>query len=189
MLKTWDGFARTLWSGLRIRRSVAVFSLLSAVLLASAQPVEVTAGGKWTKSETEDKMTAAKKVKFTLIADNSLSGGEKRPEIMIFCSDGKLALGDFRPNIQTRPNQPGFWGQPQMKVTVRVDQSHDKRSWNWVNGEFLAMDKDTTREIIGAQIFKVQFPTPSGPQIAEFSPGGLDQQMVRTACNLKPKKP
>jgi hypothetical protein len=180
---------RTMWSQLRIKRSVVVFCLLSAVVLASAQPAEVTAGGKWMKSETEDKMTAAKKVKFSLMADNSLPGSDQKPQVLIFCTNGKLALGDFRPNISTRPNQPGFWGQPQMKVVVRVDQSHDQRSWNWVNGEFLAMDKDTTREIIGAQIFKVQFQTPDGPQIAEFSPGGLNQQMVRTACNLKPKKP
>jgi hypothetical protein len=189
MLKPWDWIRRTIWSRLRIRRSVAVFSLLSAVVVASAQPAEVSAGGNWMKSETEDKMTAAKKVKFTLAADHSLPGSDQKPEVTIFCTNGKLALGDFRPNVRTRPNQPGFWGQPQMRVVVRVDQSHDQRSWNWVNGEFLAMDKDTTREILGAQIFKVQFLTPDGPQIAEFSPAGLDQQMVRTACNLKPKKP
>jgi hypothetical protein len=189
MLNPSDRITRTIWSRLRIRRSVAVFTLLSALVVASAQPADVTAGGKWTKSETEDKMTAAKKVKFSLVADNSLPGSDRRPEVMIFCTDGKLALSDFRPNVKTRPNQPGFWGQPQMRVVVRVDQSHDQRSWNWVNGEFLSMDKDTTRELIGAQVFKVQLLTPDGPQIAEFSPAGLNQQMVRTACNLKPKKP
>ena len=188
MLKPLD-MARIIWTRLRMKRSVAVFAVLSAVVLASAQPADVPAGGKWTKSETEDKMTAAKKVKFSLVADNSLPGSDQRPEVMIFCTDGKLSLSDFRPNVRTRPNQPGFWGQPQMRVVVRVDQSHNQRSWNWVNGQFLAMDKDTTRELIGAQIFKVQLSTPEGPQIAEFSPAGLDQQLVRTACNLKPKKP
>jgi len=134
-------------------------------------------------------MTGAKKVKFNLAADNLLPGSDQRPEVMIFCTDGKLALGDFNPHVRTRPNQPGFWGQPQMRVVVRVDKSHTQRSWNWVKGEFLAMDKDTTREILGAQIFKVQFLAPDGPQIAEFSPGGLDTEMVRRDCGLKPKKP
>ncbi len=76
-----------------------------------------------------------------------------------------------------------------MTVRVRVDQSHDKHNWNWVNGKFLAMDKDTVREMIGAQVFNIQFMTPRGPQIAEFSPAGLDLVQVKKACDLKPKKP
>jgi hypothetical protein len=58
-----------------------------------------------------------------------------------------------------------------------------------VNGKFLAMDKDTVRQLIGANIFKVEFDTPRGPQIAEFSPAGLDLALVRNACSLKPQKP
>jgi hypothetical protein len=170
-------------------RSFAIVPLLLAVVVTSAQPTEVSAGGKWTRSEVEDKMTAAKKVKFDLAADNLLPGSDQRPEVMIFCTDGKLSLGDFHPHVNTRPNRPGFWGQPQMRVMVRIDQTHSERSWNWVKNEFLAMDKDTTREILGAQIFKVQFLTPGGPQIAEFSPAGLDQELVRKDCGLKPKKP
>lgn len=176
--------------GASSRRFFAILIALFGVMFATAQPAEVPAGGKWTKSETEDKMTGQKKVKFDLAGDNFLAGSDQRPEILIFCQGGKLALGDFRPNIRIgRPNWAGFWGQPQMRVMVRVDNKHDDHTWNWVRGNFLAMDKGTTREILGANIFKIQFNSPEGQQIAEFSPAGLDQQMVRQSCDLKPKKP
>jgi hypothetical protein len=51
------------------------------------------------------------------------------------------------------------------------------------------MDKGTVRGQIGAQIFKVELPTRSGRQIAEFSPAGMDLEQVRRACDLTPKKP
>jgi hypothetical protein len=51
------------------------------------------------------------------------------------------------------------------------------------------MDKGTTRELIGAQIFKVQLPGPRGPEIAEFSPAGLNLAQVKQECDLTPKKP
>ena len=76
-----------------------------------------------------------------------------------------------------------------MVVTVRVDNSHNRKNWNWVNGDFLAMDKGTTRQLIGAKVFKIQFLSPRGPRIAEFSPAGLNLQAVRMACGLKPEKP
>ena len=55
-----------------------------------------------------------------------------------------------------------------MEVLVRVDNSHSKHGWNWVNGHFLSMDKGTTREMLGAQVFKVEIQTPQGPEIASF---------------------
>jgi hypothetical protein len=51
------------------------------------------------------------------------------------------------------------------------------------------MDKGTTRELIGSHIFKVQIPGQRGPEIAEFSPAGLDLARVKQACDLTPKKP
>jgi hypothetical protein len=51
------------------------------------------------------------------------------------------------------------------------------------------MDKDTTRELLGAQIFKIQFLGPKGPEIAEFSPAGIELSRVSHACSLSPKKP
>ena len=51
------------------------------------------------------------------------------------------------------------------------------------------MDKGTTRGLIGAQVFKIELPTRSGGQIAEFSPAGLNLDEVRKSCDLPPKKP
>lgn len=162
---------------------------LSGVLLF-AQGVGQSAGGNWMMYQAEDKMTAARKVRFELEADNYLRGADHRPRVVLFCTDGKLSLSDFRPNIRIAPpNRPGFWGQPQMQVTVRVDNSHSTHGWNWVNGEFLAMDKGTTRQLIGARIFKIELPTSQGVQIAEFSPGDLDTGLVSKACGITPKKP
>ena len=50
------------------------------------------------------------------------------------------------------------------------------------------MDKGTTHEFIGAHLFRIEFRTPDGPKIAEFSPAGLDLNRVHEACDLTPKK-
>jgi hypothetical protein len=148
-----------------------------------------SAGGNWTVSQSEDRMTAARRVRFDLPADNTRASDE-RARIILFCTNGKLKLADFRPNLPlSRPNWPGFWGQPQMRVRVRVDDTPSEHSWNWIHGHFLAMDKGTARELIGAQLLRIEFRTPDGPRIAEFSPAGLDLQRVRQACDLTPKKP
>jgi hypothetical protein len=176
-------------SKLAIKPILGFLTLLLAAIALCAQDNGVSAGGKWMQSSSEDKMTAAKRVKFWLPADNFLDGDYK-PAVSIFCTDGKWTLSDFRPNGDLgRPNRPGFWGQPQMEVTVRVDNSHSNHGWNWVNGDFLAMDKGTTRQLIGATIFKIEFLSPRGPRIAEFSPAGLNLEQVRLACGLKPEKP
>jgi hypothetical protein len=148
----------------------------------------INAGGNWTEYRAEDPMTAAKRVRFELPAENTRAGDDQA-RIVLYCTNGKLKLADFRPNVPlARPNWPGFWGQPQMRVRVRADDSHDDHSWNWVNGRFLAMDKGTAREVIGARLFRIEFTTPDGPRIAEFSPAGLDLKLVRNACDLEPKR-
>ncbi len=151
----------------------------------------VNIGGKWMESKAqEEKMTGQQRMRFELEADNVLHGGEARPKVILFCVGGKLKLGDFRPNVQIgRPNRASFVGRPQLKVKVRVNNSHYNKNWNWVNGDFLAMDEDTVRKLIGSSIFKIQFDTPDGPQIAEFSPSGLNLARVRQDCKLKPMKP
>jgi hypothetical protein len=151
----------------------------------------VSAGGKWMMFQSEDKMTGAKKVRFELLADNYFREDPNYPpRVDLFCEDGKLKLADFNPGVRLPPpNRPGFWGQPQLEVMVRIDDTHGGHGWNWVRGHFLSMDKGTTRGLIGAQIFKVELPTGSGRQIAEFSPAGLDLEQVRRACDLTPKKP
>ena len=148
-----------------------------------------SAGGKWMEYRAEDRMTAAKRVRFELSADNADDRSDQA-RVVLYCTNGKLKLADFRPNVRLgRPDWPGFWGQPQMRVRVRADNAHDDHSWNWVNGHFLAMDKGTARELIGAHLFRIEFQTPDGPRIAEFSPTGLDLNRMHDACGLTPKRP
>jgi hypothetical protein len=168
----------------------ACFVLVCGAAVLCAQESGINAGGKWMEYASQDQMTLAKNARFELDADNSLPGSNASPKIVIFCTNGKMKLADFRPNARIAPpNRPGFWGQPQMEVLVRVDNSHSNHGWNWVNGHFLSMDKGTTRELLGAQVFKVEIQTPRGPEIASFSPGGVDLGRVKQACGLTPKKP
>ena len=170
----------------------SVLAVFSMCLAAScfAQNAGIPAGGKWLESRSEDKMTAVQKIRFELDADNYLRGSDARPKVVLYCSDGKLSLGDFRPNARIAPpNRVSFWGRPEMKVRVRVDSSHSSHNWRWINGDFLAMDGDTVRQLIASNVFKIQFLSDDGPQIAEFSPGGLDLGKVKAECGLKPQKP
>ncbi len=149
----------------------------------------ISVGGKWTEYQSEDRMTTEKSVRFVLPANNEPDSDESA-SVILYCTDGKLRLADFHPNLRlARPNWPGFWGQPQMRVRVRIDDAHDEHNWNWVNGHFLTMDKGTTRELIGAHMARIEFRTPDGPRIAEFSPAGLDLHRVQDACGLTPKRP
>lgn len=151
----------------------------------------VSAGGKWMEFRIEDKMTAAKKVRFELLANNYLSEDpDYKPRVELVCTDGKYSYADFNPGIRLGPpNRPGFWGQPQMEVEVRVDDAHGYHGWNWMRDRFLSMDKGTTRGLIGAHVFNVEIRGRSGSEIAEFSPSGLDLAHVKQACDLTPKKP
>jgi hypothetical protein len=175
---------------------VCAAGLLTAAQSRTMSPYQgegdgVSAGGNWVEFSSEQKMTGAKKVRFELLADNYLSQDpDYKPRIELMCIDRKLAYADFNPGFRLGPpNRPGFWGQPQMEVMVRVDDTHSYHGWNWVRGRFLSMDKGTTRELIGAHIFKVQIRARRGQEIAEFSPGGLDLNRVKQACDLSPKRP
>jgi hypothetical protein len=175
---------------LPLKAFVACLVLLGAAALLFAQEAGIGAGGKWMEFDSQDQMTLVKKSRFELDADNSLPGSESTPKVILFCTAGKMELADFRPNARIAgPDRPSFWGRPQMEVLVRVDNSHSNHGWNWVNGHFLSMDKGTTREMLGAQVFKVEIRTPEGPQIASFSPAGIDLDRVKKACDLTPKKP
>ena len=179
--------------------TLAALSLLSAAALAQGGAMSpyqnehdgVSAGGKWMQFQSEDKMSGAKRVRFELLAENYFrEDPQYKPRIELFCEDGKLKLADFNPGVRLpRPNRPGFWGQPQLEVKVRIDDYHSSKGWNWVRGHFLSMDKGTARELIGAHLFRIEFRTPDGPRIAEFSPAGLDLNLVSKACGLRPKKP
>ncbi len=151
----------------------------------------VSAGGKWLQFESTDKMTGANNVRFQLQSDNYFrEDPDYKPRVVLYCSAGKLKLADFNPGVRLPPpNRPGFWGQPQLEVEIRVDDVHYFKGWNWERGHFLSMDKGTTRGLLGAHIFNVALRTRSGRQIAEFSPDGLNLDRVRQACGLTAKKP
>ena len=151
----------------------------------------VSAGGGWLEFHSTDKMTGAKSVRFELQSNNYFrEDNEYKPRVNLICDNGKLKLADFNPGVRLPPpNRPGFWGQPQLEVEVRVDDVHYYKGWNWLRGHYLSMDKGTARGLIGAQVFNIALPTRSGRQIAEFSPGGLDFGRVKEACDLTPKKP
>lgn len=151
----------------------------------------VSAGGKWMEFRSEDKMTGAKKVRFELLANNYLrQDPDYKPRVEVVCTNGKYQYADFNMGGRLgRPDYPGFWGQPKMEVMVRIDGSHDHKGWNWVRGRFLSMDKGTVRGIIGAQVFNLEVRTRTGPQIAEFSPAGLNLDEVKHVCDLTPHKP
>jgi len=111
------------------------------------------------------------------------------PRVEIYCENGNYKGSNFFPGERIAPpNRPGFWGQPQMEVLVRVNDSHGNHGWNWTP-DSLSMDKNTARELIGAQLFRVEYLGARGPVIAEFSPAGLELGRIAKACGLKPKKP
>ena len=200
-MKVSRWFREAIGSGLAARAALLFFVVGAAAALACAQsgamtPYQgesdgVSAGGKWLEFHSDDKMTGAKKVRFELQSDNYFKEDpDYKPRVTLYCSDGKLKLADFNPGVRLGPpNRPGFWGQPQLGVRVRVDDTHYYKGWNWMRGHFLSMDKGTVRGMIGANIFNIALPTRSGRQVAEFSPGGLNLDRVRQACDLTPKKP
>jgi hypothetical protein len=151
----------------------------------------VNAGGNWLEFRSIDKMTGHKKARFELQSNNYFrEDNEYKPRVNLICDKGKLKLADFNPGFRLPPpNRPGWWGQPQIEVEVRVDDNHYHKGWNWLRGRFLSMDKETTRGLIGAQVFNIALPMRQGREIAEFSPAGLDLGRVREACDLTPKKP
>jgi len=199
-LKVSRLFGKAIGFGLAARAVLLSF-LIGAAAWACAQSGAMTpyqdesdgasAGGKWLEFHSTDKMTGAKKVRFEIQSDNYFrEDTEYKPRVDLYCDDGKLKLADFNPGVRLPPpNRPGFWGQPQLEVMVRVDDAHYFKGWNWMRGHFLSMDKGTVRGMIGAQVFKVELPTRSGRQIAEFSPGGLNLDRIKQACDLTPKKP
>jgi hypothetical protein len=174
-----------------ILMGVATFAQQGAMSPYQDERDGVSAGGKWMEFQSEDKMTAAKKVRFELLANNYLrEDPDYKPRVELVCTNGKYEYSDFNPGARLgRPDYPGFWGQPKMEVMVRIDGSHDHKGWNWVRGHFLSMDKGTVRGAIGAQVFNVEVRTRTGYAIAEFSPAGLNLDEVKHACDLTPHKP
>jgi len=190
-LRPYFRAGRIILAGTMILFTASAFAQGGAMSPYQGEQDGVSAGGKWMMFQSEDKMTGAKRVRFELLAENYFREDPNyRPRVELVCEDAKFKLASFNPAVRVPPNRPGFWGQPQLGVEVRVDNVHYHRGWNWEGrGRFLSMDKGTARGLIGAQVFNVAIPTRSGRQIAEFDPAGLDPQEVRKACDLTPKKP
>jgi hypothetical protein len=187
---------RSIWAMTAVAAALIVMAASAFAQEGAMSPYQderdgVSAGGKWMEFHSEDKMTGAKKVRFELLANNYFrQDPDFKPRIEVVCIDGKYQYSDFNMGGRLgRPDYPGWWGQPKMEVMVRIDGSHDHKGWNWVRGRFLAMDKGTVRAVIGAQLFNLEVRTRTGPQIAEFSPGGLNLDEVKKVCDLKPHKP
>lgn len=151
----------------------------------------VSAGGNWMEFQSEDKMTGAKRVRFELLSNNYFKeDADFKPRVELICENGKYKVANFNPGVRIRPNRPpGWYGQPQIEVEVRVDDVHNYKGWNWMPRQSLAMDKGTARGMINAQVFNIALPTSSGRQIAEFSPAGLNVDEVRHMCDITPKRP
>ena len=144
LLKTWQFFMRanrrafftnTFFAGLALvgAAALSVSAQSGAMSPYQGESDGVSAGGKWLAFRSEDKMTGAKKVRFELLSDNYLSEDpDYKPRIELVCTNNKYTSADFNPGIRLGPpDRPGFWGQPQMEVLVRVDDSHDHHGWNW----------------------------------------------------------
>ncbi|MFZ0807247.1 MAG: hypothetical protein WAN03_13720 [Candidatus Sulfotelmatobacter sp.] len=186
--------ARAAWTALAFFALFCAISLSAFAQGGAMSPYQgeqdgVSAGGKWMEFKSEDKMTGAKRVRFELLANNYFrEDPDYQPRVEFICEDGKFKTAEFNPGVRIRPNRPGFWGQPQLEVEVRVDDVHNFHGWNW-QGRILSMDKGTARGMIGGQVVNIALPTPSGRQIAEFSPAGMNLDEVRRVCDLTPKKP
>jgi len=187
---TIPGAFRALLAGAIV--SCAAFSFAQGGSMSPYQGEQdgVAAGGKWMMFQGEDKMTGAKRVRFELLAENYFKQDpDYKPRVELVCENGKYKMAGFNP-VRVPPNRPGFWGQPQREVEVRIDDAHYYKGWNWEGrGQLLQMDKGTARGMIDAHVFNIAIPTPRGRQIAEFDPVGLDIQQVRKACDITPKKP
>jgi len=186
--------ARIVLAGLSLLCAGAVFTLAQGGAMSPYQGEKdgVTAGGTWMSFQSDDKMTGAHRVRFELVSNNYFKEDPNyKPRVELFCSDGKLDRAIFNPGTKLgQPDYPAFWtGQPKMEVMVRVDDVHGNHGWTWERDRVLAMDKGSTRGLIGATIFNVEVRTRGGRQIAEFSPAGLNLDQVRQYCDLTPKKP
>jgi len=144
-LKVSRSLFKAIGSGLAARAVLLSF-VIGAAALACAQSGAMTpnqdesdgvsAGGKWLEFSSTGKMTGAKKVRFELQSDNYFrEDPQYKPRVNLYCSDGKLKWADFNPGVRLAPpNRPGFWGQPQLEVMVRVDDTHYFKGWNWMRG-------------------------------------------------------
>lgn len=165
----------------------------------AAQTNDDSAGGNWhvfdwgsPEARIKDKRNEARRVGFGLEANKALHAGFEKPRFVLLCQGGKWQKSFYDPvgAIDIPPERDlGFrivrWLS--MSQLVHVDGVHQERKWNW-DGVVLIVDEGTTRELLGAQTFTIEFFGPRGPEVSEFSSAGLDTEQVSRGCGLIPKK-
>src|SRR5260370_20849645 len=134
---------RTLRTGLLFSKSrrqpFLVKSAFASCLLLLASAASLwaqngaSAGGNWKEYDSEDKMTAARRVKFELVADNTLLDTRTfHPRVELLCENGGYKASRFTPGSRLAPpDPPRFWCQPQLPVLARCDKSHSNPGWHW----------------------------------------------------------
>ena len=152
----------------------------------------VSAGGKWMEFQSEDKMTGAKKVRFELLSNNYFrEDPDYKPRVELFCKTASYKLADFNPGVRLPPpNRPGFWGQPQLEVRVRIDDVSQHQGWNWVRGHFLSMDKGTDSRPDRRPGLQDRTSHPQRAPDRRILPRRSESgPSASKACDITPKKP
>ncbi len=167
--------------GCRLRRLVFFLFLVS---VASAQ---TSAGGKWAHSAAVGKLTDAKTEQFYLFADaevtDPVSGLKSRPVINILCSgSGHLDGIQFQTFLVLAV--PSSDGQ---KVRVKVDNEFSTMHWvPYADRETMGIGKRDLERLLKANDLKIEFKTyPAYSVVAQFSPAGLNREMLAQSCGLK----
>ncbi|MGA3098128.1 MAG: PEGA domain-containing protein [Bryobacteraceae bacterium] len=176
------------------RRAVGLAVVLCCALSSRAQESPVgkvfKAGGKWTYTVSENKLTGALYGIFELKANEALSDGISSgvPNFIIMCG-GPAKAPTW---INSKLISPIVLGKPsefaahamQQTVVLRADSKFHTHFWNMAD-DFTTffVDKGATKELIGSGDARIQFRDASeNQQVAVFSPGGISQEMLTKAC-------
>jgi len=119
----------------------ASFVLLCAAAFLFAQESGISAGGRWMEYDSQDQMTLVKTARFELPADNSLSGSDSSPKVILFCTAGKMKLladlfpspGFLRENmaifLATRLKKGQATPEPDERITQKVVTLREAERW------------------------------------------------------------
>jgi hypothetical protein len=167
--------------------------LLVAACLATAQ---TSAGGKWMLTLVTDKMTDVRTEQFYLSADAPIvdSGITSTPTLNLLCSgSGRFNGAQLQTGIVLAvPDDPT---SHLYAVRVRLDSKESTMYWNrFADSKTLGLldpgflgNKHYITKLLKASDVRIQLPTFLGNAVvAQFSPAGLNREMVLKSCGLKP---
>jgi hypothetical protein len=170
-----------------------IILLLAAASLATAQ---TPAGGKWMLTVVTDKMTDARTEQFYLSADSAIvdSGIASTPTLNLLCSgSGRFNGAQLQTGVVLAvPDHPTSHLYP---VRVRLDSKQSTMFWNrFADSKTLGLldsgflgNKHEIAKLLKASDLRIQLPTFSGDSVvAQFSPAGLNREMLLKSCGLKP---